>query len=215
MNLERERLALEHLEESLGWHREERESRLRVMLNQDPEMLVEVRALLAATDAASSSLPTKIAIEASAEDTPPPERVGPYRLGTLLGRGGMGRVYRADRVDGVFEQTIAIKLMRGARMHASIAEQFARERQILARLQHRNIAQLFDGGVTADGHSYFVMELVAGRTITQYAREEKLSLRRTLLLFLQLCSAVHYAHSHLVVHADIKPNNIMVTAEGT
>jgi tetratricopeptide (TPR) repeat protein len=214
MNLERERLALEYLEESLGWHREEREWRLRVMLNQDPEMLVEVRALLAASDAANSSMPTKIALEASAEDTPPPERVGPYRLGPLLGKGGMGRVYRADRVDGVFEQTIAIKLMRRSRMPALLAAQFARERQILARLHHRNIAQLFDGGVTSDGHSYFVMELVAGRTITQYAREEDSSLRRTLLLFMQVCSAVQYAHSHLVVHADIKPNNIIVTPDG-
>ena len=215
MNLDRERLALQYLEESLGWQREEREWRLRVMLNKDPEMLVEVRALLAASDAANSSMPTKIAIEAATEDAPPPERVGPYRIGPLLGKGGMGRVYRADRVDGVFEQTIAIKLMRRSRMPALLAAQFARERQILARLHHRNIAQLFDGGVTPDGHSYFVMELVVGRAITQYAREEAQSLRRTLLLFLQVCSAVQYAHSHLVVHADIKPNNIIVTADGT
>jgi len=215
MNLERERQALHYLEESLGWHREEREGRLRVMLHKDPEMLVEVRTLLAAADAANQSMPTKMAIEAAAEDAPPPERIGPYRVGPLLGRGGMGRVYRADRVDGVFEQTIAIKLMRRTRMPAVVAAQFARERQILARFQHRNIAQLYDGGVTADGLSYFVMELVIGRTIMQYAREEALPLRQTLLLFLQVCSAVQYAHSHLVVHADIKPTNIVVTADGT
>ena len=214
MNLDRERLALKYLEESLGWHREEREWRLRVMLNRDPEMLVEVRALLAAADAANQSMPTKMAIEAATEDTPPPERIGPYRLGPLLGRGGMGRVYRADRVDGVFEQTIAIKLMRRSRMPALLAAQFARERQILARFQHRNIAQLYDGGVTPDGLSYFVMELVIGRTITQYVREEKLPLREALQLFLQVCSAAQYAHSHLVVHADIKPTNIIVTADG-
>ncbi|HEU4626390.1 MAG TPA: serine/threonine-protein kinase [Steroidobacteraceae bacterium] len=215
MNVERERLALEYLEESLGWQREEREWRLRVMLDKDPEMLSEVRALLAAADAANQSMPTKMAIEAVAEDAPPPERIGPYRLGPLLGRGGMGRVYRADRVDGVFEQTIAIKLMRRSRMPALLAAQFARERQILARFQHRNIAQLYDGGVTPDGLSYFVMELVTGRPITQYAREEQLPLRKTLLLFMQVCSAVQYAHSRLVVHADIKPSNIIVTADGT
>jgi serine/threonine-protein kinase len=214
MNRERERLALEYVEESLGWHRDEREWRLRVMLNKDPEMLVEVRALLAAADAANSSMPTKMAIEAATEDAPPPERIGPYRLGPLLGKGGMGRVFRADRVDGVFEQTIAIKLMRRSRMPALLAAQFARERQILARFQHRNIAQLYDGGVTPDGLSYFVMELVTGRAITQYAREERLPLREVLLLFMQVCSAVKYAHAHLVVHADIKPNNIIVTADG-
>jgi hypothetical protein len=94
-------------------------------------------------------------------------------------------------------------------------EQFARERQILARLQHLNIAHLFDGGVSAEGLSYFVMELVEGRPISQYAVEERLPIRPLLLLFRQVCSAVQYAHVHLVVHADIKPNNILVTADGT
>lgn len=149
------------------------------------------------------------------DDTEPPARLGQYRLGALLGRGGMGRVYRGERDDGVFEQTIAVKLMRRRRMPLQVAEQFARERQILARLQHRNIAQLFDGGVTPDGHSYFIMEMVAGRSITQYALESKLGLRATLLLFRQVCSAVSYAHGRLVVHADIKPNNIIVMEDGT
>ena len=215
MNVEHERLALKYLEEALTWHRDERDWRLRVMLDKDPAMLDDVRALLTAAEAANSALPTKLPGEIIAEDPPPPARIGPYRLGTLLGKGGMGRVYRADRVDGVFEQTIAIKLMRRTRVPTQVAEQFARERQILARLQHRNIAQLFDGGITPDGHSYFVMELVVGRSITQYAREEALTLRRTLLLFEQVCSAVQYAHSHLVVHADIKPSNIIVTEDGT
>jgi eukaryotic-like serine/threonine-protein kinase len=215
MNLERERLALQYLDEALTWHREEREWRLRVMLNRDPDMLVEVRALLAAADAANVSLPTVMPMGSMAQDAPPPERIGPYRVGELLGKGGMGQVYRAERVDGGFEQTIAIKLMRRSRVPAPLAEQFARERQILARLQHRNIAQLFDGGVTPDGQSYFVMELVTGRAITQYAQEERLALEDTLQLFAQVCSAVQYAHSHLIVHADIKPNNIIVTADGT
>ncbi|MEJ1966943.1 MAG: serine/threonine-protein kinase [Gammaproteobacteria bacterium] len=153
--------------------------------------------------------------DASADDAPPPERLGPYRLGELLGKGGMGRVYRAERADGLFEQTIAIKLMRRSRMPSELADQFARERQILARLQHRNIAHLFDGGVSPEGLSYFVMELVEGRPISQYASEERLAIRPALRLFSQVCSAVQYAHAHLVVHADIKPNNIIVTADGT
>jgi hypothetical protein len=153
-------------------------------------------------------------VAALLDDTPAPERLGPYRLGELLGKGGMGRVYRAERADGLFEQTIAIKLMRRTRMPAQVVEQFARERQILARLQHRNIARLFDGGVSPEGLSYFVMELVEGRPIAQYAVEMRLPIRPLLLLFRQVCSAVQYAHAHLVVHADIKPNNIIVTSEG-
>ena len=159
--------------------------------------------------------PTVMPVAAVSDDAPPPERIGPYRLGELLGKGGMGRVYRAERADGLFEQSIAIKLMRQTRMPAQVAEQFARERQILARLQHRNIAQLFDGGISPEGLSYFAMELVEGRPISQYAVAERLPVRPLLLLFRQVCSAVQYAHAHLVVHADIKPNNIIVTADGT
>jgi serine/threonine protein kinase len=154
-------------------------------------------------------------VSASLDDAPPPERIGPYRLGELLGQGGMGRVYRAERADGVFEQTIAIKLMRRTRMPLHVAEQFARERQILARLQHRNIAHLYDGGATPEGLSYFVMELVEGRPISQFAAEERLALQPMLMLFRQVCAAVQYAHARLVVHADIKPNNIIVTRDGT
>src|SRR5262245_46650709 len=117
-------------------------------------------------------------------DPPPPERLGPYRLGELLGSGGMGRVYRGERDDGVFERTIAVKLMRRTRLSPQAADQFARERQILARFQHRNIAQLFDGGVTPDGHSYFIMELVAGRSVIRFALDERLTARESMLLFM-------------------------------
>jgi eukaryotic-like serine/threonine-protein kinase len=149
------------------------------------------------------------------DDPSPPDRVGPYRLGALLGKGGMGRVYRAERADGALEQPIAIKLMRRVRMPLHVTEQFARERQILARLQHRNIAHLYDGGITPEAVSYFVMELVDGRPIRQYAAEERLALRPLLMLFRQVCAAVEYAHARLVVHADIKPSNILVTRDGT
>jgi serine/threonine-protein kinase len=215
MNPERERLALEHLEAALGWARGERERRLNETLAHDAELLAEVRALLANADAVNDALPTGLPVAIAAGDAAPPERLGPYRIGALLGSGGMGRVYRGERDDGVFEQTIAVKLMRRTRQPLYVAEQFARERQILARLQHRNIAQLFDGGITPDGHSYFIMELVAGRTIVQYAVEKELGARETLLLFLPVCAAASYAHAHLVVHADIKPSNILVTADGT
>jgi eukaryotic-like serine/threonine-protein kinase len=215
VNLERERLVLQHLESALEWPPEERDGHLERALGHDPTLLSDVRELLAMSENVGVSMPTEIPVAPVPDDAPPPERLGPYRLRELLGTGGMGRVYRAERADGLFEQTIAIKLMRRTRLPAQVAAQFARERQILARFQHPNIAQLFDGGLTPEGLSYFVMELVEGRPISEFAADEKLGLRPLLLLFRQVCSAVQYAHAHLVVHADLKPTNIMVTKEGT
>lgn len=214
MDIDRERLALRHLEEALAWPPDEREKRLLQTLQHDPGLLTDVRELLRSAEAVNESLPTSLPVAPVEDNTPPPERIGPYRLGDLLGSGGMGRVYRAERADGAFERTVAIKLMRRTRLPALVEAQFARERQILARLQHRNIAQLLDGGVTEDGQSYFVMELVAGRPISQYALEQNLSLVETLRLFTQVCTAVQFAHARLVVHADIKPNNVIVSDEG-
>lgn len=215
MDITRERLALQHLETALTWPPEEREERLEAALQHDPVLLTDVRELLRSARSVDKDLPTALPAAAALEDlAPPPERIGPYRLQEELGSGGMGRVYRAERADGAFERAVAIKLMRRARMAAVVEAQFARERQILARLQHRNIAQLFDGGVTPDGHSYFVMELVPGSVITQYAKAKALSLPDTLQLFMQVCAAVQFAHSHLVVHADIKPSNVIVDDSG-
>lgn len=215
MDVERERRVLAHLEDALEWPPAERDARLNEKLAHDPAVLSAVRRLLATANSLGTLLPTELPVPQPPEDAAPPDRLGPYRLGELLGTGGMGRVYRAERVDGVFEHTIAIKLMRRTRLPAQMAEQFARERQILARLQHRNVAQLFDGGVSPDGISYFVMELVEGRPIDRYVQEESLDIRSLLMLFRQVCSAVQYAHARLVVHADIKPNNIVVTRDGT
>jgi serine/threonine-protein kinase len=214
MNLERERLILQLVEEALAWPVDTREARLQAQLAHDPSLLQEVRALLVSADSVHESLPTMMPLTQALEDAPPPERLGPYRVTSLLGQGGMGRVFRAERADGVFEQTIAIKIMRRTRLPEAVAGQFARERQILARLRHPNIGQLFDGGVTPEGLSYFVMELVEGRPISQYAIEEKLGVRALLTVFRQVCAAVQYAHAHLVVHGDIKPSNIAVTADG-
>ncbi|MEJ1961822.1 MAG: serine/threonine-protein kinase [Gammaproteobacteria bacterium] len=215
MNLERERLILRLLEEVLAWPLDEREERLATTLGSDPSLLADVRERLQSARFVNEALPTGLAITAQQDDTPPPDRLGPYRVKELLGQGGMGRVFRAERADGAFERTVAVKLMRKSRVPELLAAQFAREAHILAGLVHRNIAQLLDAGVTADGQSYFVMELVEGRTITQYATEENLSLRATLGLFLQVCAAVQFAHTRLVVHADIKPNNILVVNDGT
>src|SRR6185312_14695305 len=141
MDVERERRALEHLEDALTWPPEEREQRLVTALRHDPEMLTDVRELLRSADAVNESFPTSLHVALPEDLAPPPENLGAYRVGELLGSGGMGRVYRAERADGAFERTVAIKLMRRTHLPTLVAQQFARERQILASLQHRNIAQ--------------------------------------------------------------------------
>ncbi|HVQ28930.1 MAG TPA: serine/threonine-protein kinase, partial [Vicinamibacteria bacterium] len=126
----------------------------------------------------------------------------------------MGVVYLAHRADDAFEKRVAIKVTRGALGSPEAVERFKRERQILARLEHPNIARLLDGGATDDGLPYFVMEYIEGRSIHAHCDEKRLDVASRLRLFLGVCSAVEYAHHNLIVHRDIKPGNIMVTAEG-
>lgn len=145
----------------------------------------------------------------------PGERVGPYRIEAELGRGGMGVVYRAFRVDGAFQQEVALKVTRRSAAAPAVLDRFRRERQILALLNHPNIARILDGGATPDGRPFFVMELVSGENIAAYCAKRKLPLRKRLELFLQACAAVAHAHRFLIIHRDLKPANIMVTAEGT
>ncbi len=144
-------------------------------------------------------------------------RVGHYKIVGKLGRGGMGDVYRAVRADQAYEQHVALKLLRDLlqdRDASFFLAQFRNERQILANLQHPNIARLFDGGATEDGIPYFVMELVEGQPINRYCDQHRLSISQRLRLFLQIASAVQYAHQRLIVHRDIKPANILVKADG-
>jgi eukaryotic-like serine/threonine-protein kinase len=210
----RERLILDAVEAALDWPPAQREALLAERYAPDAAALARIRDLLAIATDASRALPTQLPLAAAiGAEPPPPARLGPYVLGELLGRGGMGRVFRAERADGVFAQSVAIKLMRRGFASEALAGQFARERQILADLQHPNIARLLDGGVTADGQSYIVMELLLGQPITQYASEAALSLRDTLALFRPVCAAVAHAHARLVVHADIKPSNVVVTPD--
>ncbi len=143
------------------------------------------------------------------------QRIGPYQLVDLLGEGGMGKVFLATRVDHVYEQEVAIKLMHpGAKRSQGMLLRFSTERQILANLNHTNIARLLDGGVTAEGSPYLVMEYVKGIPIDQYCRQHCLTIKGRLHLFRTVCGAVEYAHKNLVVHRDIKPANILVTEEG-
>jgi len=142
------------------------------------------------------------------------ERIGAYRVVREIGRGGMGSVYLAARADEEFDQRVAIKLVRRGMDTDEILRRFRAERQILAHLDHPNIAKLFDGGTTQDGRPYFVMEYVEGQPVDEYCDGRKLPTRERLELFRSVCSAVHFAHQNLVVHRDLKPGNILVTADG-
>lgn len=140
--------------------------------------------------------------------------VGAYEIVELLGRGGMGVVYRARRADGAFDRMVALKVVKRGMDTDEILARFHQERAILARLQHPSIATLLDGGVTATGLPYFVMELVQGEPIDQWCIGQQPDLRARIRLFLQVCDAVAYAHRSLVVHRDLKPSNIFVLPDG-
>jgi WD40 repeat protein/serine/threonine protein kinase len=141
-------------------------------------------------------------------------RIGPYEVLEEIGRGGMGAVYLAVRADDEFDKQVAIKLVWPGFDSAEIIKRFRQERQILANLDHPNIARLLDGGTTEEGWPYLVMEYVDGVPITEYCDERQLSVAERLKLFQQVCAAVQYAHRNLVVHRDLKPGNIFVTRDG-
>jgi serine/threonine-protein kinase len=147
-------------------------------------------------------------------ELPPGLRIGPYAIERELGRGGMGTVYLASRADEAFEKKVAIKVTRGTLGSPEAVERFKRERQILARIEHPNVARLLDGGATEDGLPYLVMEYIEGRPLHAYCDERQLATAARLKLFLEVCAAVEYAHHKLVVHRDLKPGNILVTADG-
>jgi serine/threonine protein kinase/Tol biopolymer transport system component/tetratricopeptide (TPR) repeat protein len=149
------------------------------------------------------------------EEIPPTmigKRLGSYRIEREIGRGGMGSVYLAVRADDEFDKRVAIKLIKRGMDTDFIVRRFRNERQILASLDHPNIARLLDGGTTEDSLPYFVMEYVEGQPIYQYCDDHRLSIADRLKLFRKVCAAVHYAHENLVIHRDLKPNNILVTA---
>src|SRR5580698_11140392 len=142
-------------------------------------------------------------------------RVGPYKIVEQIGAGGMGEVYRAFRADDQYRKEVALKVMRAGQDSNSVITRFKNERQILASLEHPNIARLLDGGTTEDGVPYIAMELIEGQPITKYCDQLKLSVAERLRIFLRVCAAVQFAHEHLIIHRDIKPGNILVTIEGT
>lgn len=196
----------------------ERSDFLRSLRGRDTSVAREVESLLAAHD--RRGLVDALAAERRAEspgvwEDHPGTRIGPYEVDAVLGRGGMGVVYRAHRADGQFQQEVALKVLPADLLHRRSHERFLAEREILARLSHPNVARLLDGGVDRRGRPYFAMELVEGRTLLAHCDEERLGLDARVRLFLTVCEAVQHAHGHLVVHRDLKPGNILVTSSGT
>ena len=139
-------------------------------------------------------------------------RLSGYTLIRQIGCGGMGWVYLAERSDGAFHKQVAVKIVLPSR---GVLERFRHERDILASLDHPNIARLMDGGVTEDGWPYFVMEYIEGKPIDAWCEERKLSVSQRIELFAGVIAAVRYAHQRLVVHRDLKPGNILVAGDGT
>ena len=142
------------------------------------------------------------------------EIVGRYRISRVLGVGGMGTVYVAERQEGDFSQEVALKIFKGSWLNPDVRMRFERERQILATLRHPNIASLLDGGNTADGAPYYSMELVEGTNLAEYCRLHVHSIEGRIELLLKVASALAYAHQQLIVHRDIKPSNILVSTDG-
>ncbi|HSG48815.1 MAG TPA: serine/threonine-protein kinase, partial [Longimicrobiales bacterium] len=188
-----------------------RQSLLERECRDDPGLRAEVESLLEAHDGMG---PVGEMAEESRLEGRFPERMGPYRIVRILGEGGMGVVLLAVREADGFEQTVALKLVRGRLLDPLLARRFEEERRILARLEHPGIARLIDGGVTEDGYPFFAMEYVDGKDLLSWCDERRLDLDERLRLFVRVCDAVHAAHRQMVVHRDLKPSNILVTPDG-
>lgn len=152
--------------------------------------------------------------QAAAPASAEPTQLGPFRVLRVLGQGGMGTVYLGERADGVFQQQVAIKVVKLGLVGPLVERRFKRERQILARLEHPAIARLLDGGTSSDGQPYLVMEYIDGQPIDDYCDALRLTVDARLALYCAVCAGVQIAHSNLIVHRDIKPGNILVTADG-
>lgn len=208
-----DRQALDIVERCMELEGDEREALLAASCADAPELEARVRRLLAMEKEAPDLLSTRVIDEHHADPDPVPERVGKFRVTGLIGRGGMGMVVRAERDDGIYRQSVAIKLIRAGLRGERERERFAMERRLLARLSHPSIARILDGG-EQDGRPYLVMELVEGRPVTEDLRDRAAGLEEALDRFAAVGEAVSHAHRNLVIHGDIKPSNVLSAADG-
>ncbi len=219
MNPERWQQVRGVLDKAIAISEAERPAFLDKACSDDQELRAEVESLLHSHQQAGTRFLHNPAIDLGissllASKARVGQRIGVYMVLEQIGEGGMGEVYRAVRADGQYDKEVAIKLVRAGLDRSSVVERFRHERQVLASLDHPNIARLFDGGTTDDGIPYLVMELIEGTPIDEYCDSRKLNVTERLRLFQQVCSAVQYAHQRLVIHRDIKPGNILVTSDG-
>ena len=196
-----------------------RDAYLRAACVDDAALLQEVQSLLRFDARAGQDFLARPAVDfhqliETDNRFQPGTRIGAYELIELIGRGGMGEIYRAARADGQYQALVAIKVVHRGADSELIAGRFRHERQILAGLDHPYIARLLDGGTSATGTPYLVMELVSGIQIDQYCDARQLTVTQRLRLFQRVCAAVQYAHQHLVIHRDIKPSNVLITENG-
>lgn len=205
------------LDEALDLPVDARDAWLGAQDSRDPAQGAWLRRILGHAGAATADnyLERPQIERAPDDDVRPGAEVGVYRLVRELGIGGMGVVWLAQRVDGQLDREVALKLPHVHLLAGAVRERFARERNILARLSHPNIAALYDAGLTATGRPFLALEHVAGQPITRWCGEHRAPLAQRLELMRQVMAAVEYAHARLVVHRDIKPSNVLVTADGT
>jgi serine/threonine protein kinase/tetratricopeptide (TPR) repeat protein len=219
MNPERWQQVKVLFESALDHDPSERAAFLDDACRDDHELRDEIQSLLAAESPADGffddlELHAGQLLGDEEDDPVPGKRIGPYKITQKLGSGGMGSVYLGIRSDDQFQKRVAIKLIRSGFNSEFLINRFRKERQILANLDHPNIAMLLDGGATDEGLPYLVMEYVEGSPIDEYCAANNKGTAERLKLFRQVCSAVHHAHQNLIVHRDLKPSNIMVTSEG-
>ena len=196
---------------------EERTIRLKKISENDPELFDQLTSLLQADEQSHPlfQVGSKSVFSILENDQELlGGRIGAFQLQEVVGQGAMGTVFKGIRVDGQFDQVVAIKLMKPLLINQAYRSFFDRERQILAKLNHPNIARLYDGGFTEDQRPFFTMEWVSGLNLLEYCRIHRLGLKDRLLLFSQVCQAVRYAHQSLIAHLDIKPQNIIVNEDG-
>lgn len=206
--------ALQLFERALERPSEERVEWIQNEAGSNKPLVEKTLALLRRDESAGQVMYTGQAIIDTIDDTESPTRIGVYKITGLIGRGGMGAVYRGERDKGDFDHTAAIKIIRTGIMSEKLIERFGLERQTLADLAHPNIARLYDGGTLDNGAPYIIMEFIDGAPITDWVTDKALDTLERIQLFLDVCAAVAYAHQNQIVHRDITPSNVLITHEG-